>query len=325
MLPSLFYLARDFVRIQLGRDYFHQPQPLGLHFRDSRCYYNDLRGKAHWAGPRDEDVPVLFLPQQNRRVFFPITILNFGLGSLDCYYTSGETRYRAQAESAARWVVRHLNAEGYLDNLFPELEPDHRYHSSNSGMAQGEALSLLTRVHREIGAHPDPASTAFGKDVEGAIAAVRENLLKPLEEGGTVLAGKGPLVFCEVCRTDEYVVLNGWIYALFGLLDYSRWSGDERARDLFHESARLMGRELDSYAMAQGWSRYDNKGRVCSPFYHRLHIHLLDAMFRLTGDRAFAAALERFRGGDRIGNRVRFTIRKVADKLTDRVVYGTQG
>jgi hypothetical protein len=85
-----------------------------------------------------------------------------------------------------------------------------------------------------------------------------------------------------------------------------------------------MRRELAWFQRADGWTYYDNKGRICSPFYHDLHIVLVDAMSRLTGAREFAENMDRAKAANRPVNRMRYTAYKILEKLRDKQAYGSQ-
>ena len=91
----------------------------------------------------------------------------------------------------------------------------------------------------------------------------------------------------EDCRKDHNLVLNGWIFAVFGLIDYLKYREDPQTAAFLKETLSTMVAVLPRYSLPNGWSFYDNDGRVSSPFYHDLHISLMDAMYRLTNENVF--------------------------------------
>ena len=95
------------------------------------------------------------------------------------------------------------------------------------------------------------------------------------------------------------LILNGWIFALWGLFDVAIGLGDARARALFDESAAALEQTLPAYDTG-GWSLYSlfphPFADLAKPFYHRLHGDQLEVLGHLTGTPSFAAAAERFRG-----------------------------
>ena len=114
-----------------------------------------------------------------------------------------------------------------------------------------------------------------------ALPTIAQNLLAPLDEGGCALRDGDDLYFCELCRTDGHVIVNGWVFALFGLRDYAEFSADDDIRAALEHSARTLANRIDDYLLPCDWSMYDNRGRTASPFYHALHVSLIDAMHRL--------------------------------------------
>jgi hypothetical protein len=302
----------EFLRYVSGRDYFRQPQPLGAYFSDQRCYYNDLRGKAAWPGPYVEGVPALEIVGPDRPQFSPCMVLLYGLGSMDCFLLQAGSETACKATmSVLRWLEARQTAEGY----WPETIPDstrHEYYSANSAMNQGLALSFLLRVARfvQIGGARDAALRL--------LHLVRRNMLKPAVDGGTALARKSDLFFLEYCHRDEIVVYNGWVYAVFGLFDYiAAFPEDDEARAALDCTLSTLERVTPNYQLPNGWARYDDRGRLCSPFYHRLHISLLDALFRLTRASVFSLCTASAMRADRKAMRAYYTLRKIGEKLME--------
>jgi hypothetical protein len=317
-LCEIFYLARDFVGVARGKDYFHTPQGLGPYFSDPRCYYNDLRSKADWNGLASEDVPLLYLPALRRTIQFPIMILQYGLGSFDRWVLEGDDVFRAQVCAVVRWIVNNLDSRGSFRNYFPQWMPTLAFHSDNSAMAQGEALSLLARAVRY-----DAVSGALQQEAESVADRIVANMLLPLNEGGTRCDREGSVYFCELCCVEPHIIVNGWIFALFGLQDYCDWKSDVLARTALETSLDTLQREVSCFLLPSGWSWYDNRGRIASPFYHHLHIALLEAQARLSNSLPLAEAVDQMRRGNTVWNRARYTAAKVKDKLLDNISYAT--
>ena len=107
---------------------------------------------------------------------------------------------------------------------------------------------------------------------------------------------------------EEYLVqppshiLNGMIWAAWGIHDYATLGGEPRAQALFLEAVRTLVANLHRYDTGF-WSCYELRpGRVpmvASQFYHRLHVTQLDVMDRLTGEEAFGERAVRWRAYQR--------------------------
>ncbi len=288
---DLVRLMRASGSILGGRDYFHRTQPLGRHWNDPRCYYNDLRAKADWDGRTLQGVPLLHVPRLGGDVEFPIMILQFGLGSMDRIFLQGEDERIPAVAAVLSWIERALHDRDNFDNVFPRLDPTRNYASSNSGMAQGEALSFLTRVAEHL------PEIGRDRDLASLMLRIRNDMLRPVKEGGTVRELAQGTAFCETCRGEGHVVYNGWIFALFGLLDHATWAHDSISEQMFSRSEQALAASLDQLVLQDGWSVYDQEGVLASPFYQRLHIDLIDAMGRLTGRDAYGRARGRLLAG----------------------------
>jgi hypothetical protein len=168
------------------------------------------------------------------------------------------------------------------------------------------------------------AGSADLERLREAMAAMFASMVRPMQDGGTSSSQNGRVRFHEVCSEDHQVVLNGWIYAIFGLLDFQRHTGRDDVAAVYDQTLATPEADLPRYILPDGWSVYDSLGRVASPFYHSLHIHLMDAVARLSGREAFIAALRTFAGADTAWKRFAYTAKKIGDKIRDRRSYGTR-
>lgn len=313
---ELFLLIRDSRRAMLGKDYFHQPQPLGMYFSDDRGYFNDFRGKFPWTGEYRNGVPLLSIPELGQSVEFPIMILQYGLGAHDRWLTRPSDETRKAVVDVTRWVCHKLENKEYFDNVFPTLHPHLEFHSSNSGMAQGECLSFL---HRSI-------RTGFLDEQENGLLGeicnrVFHNMILPVDEGGTRLIEEGHDYFCETCRVDGHVVLNGWIYALFGLYDHATLGGSAEAEEHFSHGVRYLESSIDDYELKDGWSYYDSHKAIASPYYQQLHVDLLDAISRISNSSKLAESALSMKKGLSSHRKWIYIARKVVDRIKRESYY----
>jgi hypothetical protein len=150
-----------------------------------------------------------------------------------------------------------------------------------SALAQGQGISLLVRAHLETSrtAYLDAAQRAFA------------SFLNTVDRGGVVYVDDNGQTWLE-----EYVVsppthiLNGFIWATWGVYDYFLATGDSRAQHLFDQAVRTLSANLQHYDLGF-WSLYEHSGTwlkmLASPFYHNLHIVQLEVLYRLTGESTF--------------------------------------
>lgn len=315
-MKEMTYLARDFWRVSTGRDYFHRHQGLGAYFRDPRCYYIDFTAKAQWEGEFVENVPAIYVPAWGKHVTQAVMVVQYGLGCMDRYFLEGDPAALEGVRQVSSWIPRHLRQEGFLDNRFQELNPRDTFYSNNSALTEGEALSFCVRaIQNKL--VPAPAI----EELRASVETIARNMMLPLDKMGTVLRRADGVYLCEYCRKDEHVVLNGWIIAAFGLRDYVQFCGDAAASSMLEATLQTLVTALPDYQLPNGWTYYDNKGLICSPFYHAAHISLLDALDKLQGDPRIKTVLERCRRANGPLNRVRYTLQRAVCKLCEKTLF----
>ena len=142
-------------------------------------------------------------------------------------------------------------------------------------------------------------------------------MCRPLENGGPAIIGKESLFLEEAPAIHRSSILNGWIFALFGLYDFWLAFKDENARALFRLSLDTLKGHLHEYD-AGYWSYYDVRGHLASPFYHDLHIHQLTALALIDNDTLVAEFRNRWIGYSQSWkNRVRALCVKAMQKLRE--------
>jgi hypothetical protein len=269
-------LARRWSNILLGRSYQHVPQPVGRHFETQRVggYYNDLTRKVGWGGATDDaGVPVDVL-RNGKRHYVPVTIAQMALGAYDLWLETKDDKHKETFLSLAGWFRVNQDASGGWET--PWTYVGERGPSPYSGMAQGQAISVLVRAHHLDG------DTAYLDGARGAY----ELLLRPVRDGGCCVDSGDALYFEEYPSEPKNTVLNGWIFAIFGVYDLALSTEDPDVRGVFDRVVATLDDSLPSYDTGY-WSFYDRKGHIASPFYHTLHSALLDALFVLTGRTVF--------------------------------------
>ena len=141
-------------------------------------------------------------------------------------------------------------------------------------------------------------------------------MLVPIENGGVAISNEEELIFKEY--TERPVVLNGWIFALWGLLDYIKVTGDKAIQEAYDKSLATLERYIPHYDLGY-WSRYDYSLRTASPFYHKLHMDQFAVMYDLTGHEIYREYLEKFRGyADSFWDRNKALVVKAAEKLSGK-------
>jgi heparosan-N-sulfate-glucuronate 5-epimerase len=246
-------------------------------------FYNDLRHVALAHTTAGGAVAALRDMSSDRLSANPVSVAQLGLGAWQL--SARDPSWLAVVAEASSWLAANVDTSGRLAYLFPM---PHTYTLAApwySAMAQGEAVSLLVRA----------AHVLRRADLLDTAAVAAQPLLES-QLGLIVDTPEGPVLQEYPTRPPSHV-LNGWVFALWGLYDVAAASVPEpatfaplaaKARDAFESGVRSLAARLSMYETAFGWSRYDlyphRIVHVASPFYQRLHVSQLRAMAVLRPD-----------------------------------------
>lgn len=300
-------MLQRWARVATGRSYWHQSQALGRSFEPEklRGYFNDLTGKTSWGGHVDEAGIPLTVSIDGSLFAFPTAIFQKALGHWDQWLDGGSELDWEQFLLAARWAVENQDASGGWA-VWPLLGIEYR--SDYSAMTQGEGVSLLARAFH---------ITGEAQFLDGARSAL-ECMVRPVVQGGTARARvPGELVLEEVPDSSSHAILNGWIFAIYGLYDYLLVESSDFAATHLADTIQTLTQYLLKYDRGF-WSNYDAVGTIASPFYQDLHIAQLEALAKTFP--AYAGRFEALRTkfhlqrGRRI-NLYRAVALKIAQKL----------
>jgi hypothetical protein len=261
--------------------------------QDERQYFMRFRGKADYRGPFDAcGIPLLDYRGRIGRQYNPIAIAQYGLARFNRWCVGGNTGDRTAWRAAARWLASNLrpNAHGVPVWLHHFHWPYRQLLQAPwySGLAQGNGVSMLVRAAIETG------DTAFGEAAHRAF----QSLELPVSSGGVLVTDPRGHVWIEEYLVDPPShILNGFIWALWGVHDYARWSRRPGAAALWDAGIRTLVARLDDFDIGW-WSLYEapNTGHrmLASLYYHRLHAVQLQLLHQMTGIAAFAERAERF-------------------------------
>jgi hypothetical protein len=278
-------------------------------------YYMLFREKADYAGYYDSNgIPMLDYRGVIGLQYNPIAVAQWGLANYNQFYATGDETRRQKTLKAAAWLCDHLeqNPHGlwvwnhHFDWDYREILKAPWY----SGLAQGQGVSLLLRAHAHTG------ENKYLQAAERAFAT----LTRPIGEGGALFEDEEKNLWIE-----EYLVsppthiLNGFMWALWGVFDFWRARAAANAKGIFDRGVNTLVRNLRLYDTGY-WSLYEQSGTrlrmLASPFYHQLHIVQLQVMGKLTGVSVFAEVAQRWENyANHRTNRARALIAKGIFKL----------
>ena len=275
--------------------FWHDSPEINPHFAVHKLgeYYMPFLQKADYAGPYDQQgIPLLDYQGSLGRQYNPIAIAQFGLGNCNAFCRSGDRERKQTFLAVADWLVGNLETNRAGLRVWNH-HFDWEYRSTlrapwHSALAQGQGISLLVRAYSETqdSKYMEAARDAFG-------AFERET-----DEGGVLhVDERGDIWLEEYIVSPPTHILNGFIWASWGIYDYWLASGDAAAKQLFAAAISTLKRNLKNYDVGF-WSLYELAGTklkmLASPFYHRLHIAQLGVLYRLTAEDIFARYAEKW-------------------------------
>lgn len=236
-----------------------------------RDYICDFSPKSSWIGmPDKKGVPRNKL-YDGELVYFPIGIIQKLLGNLELGKPLEDSMHLVE------WICQSIDNNNSIPTWQHAKE---RTTSVYSAMTQGQALSALIRVNK----------IAPSENVAFAI----QQLCNGFMDGEALdisLDTPNGIKLIETPDNLSSVILNGWIYALWGMKEAAITTKRSDISELADNTINCLARTLPEF-YDKTWSFYDDKGRIASPFYHRLHITQLFALYKMTGIAIFKSTTQ---------------------------------
>jgi len=232
---------------------------------------------------------IVYRNRKDQSIYSATTISIWALLAFDFYVARRDRRYLDEFWTHIEWLRQNIYIKGDFGVWLMDWEYgkyDTPPYGWPSGLAQGTAISGLLRAYQ-----------VSEEDEYLELATLAKNAFKyPMGAGGVRFVDEESYVWYE-----EYAgrppphILNGFIYALFGLYDYYRVTHSDDALALFEEGIRTVQDHLDQYDMGY-WSCYDlrYRGYASNYGYHHFHIVQLKILYYITGSEVFREYAEKF-------------------------------
>tara|TARA_S200000501_G_C20866168_1_gene762005 strand:- start:2892 stop:3863 length:972 start_codon:yes stop_codon:yes gene_type:complete len=291
-LDKIHYWHRIFQAYILGKrshlSFWHgDPQINSLaNITSQGPYYMSFKNKANYIGDKDlNGIPMLNYHGKIGLQYNPIAIAQWGLGNYNIWVEKKSISHFKKFISCADWLVNNLKKNDYGVNVWMHhfnFEYKKKLLSPwYSGLAQGLGLSVLVRAYNEL-------------DEDKYLVAHQKawiSMLKKIEEGGVIfIDGKRNYWIEEYILNPPTHIVNGFIWALWGVYDTWLHFKTDDSRELFEKCVRTLEANIERYDNGY-WSLYDlsnlSMQNVASPFYHKLHIVQLKILSKISGNIIF--------------------------------------
>jgi len=234
----------------------------------------------------------------------PNAIAQAALGFYDLYMQSSELKNRKLQQeldiksffTQVDWFVTHgrrvKNNILLWEYEFPFESREYLQKPWRSALAQGQAISVLIRAYilseKEV----------YLKAAHDGFNAFRHEGLE--HEGGVIFRNKEDVWLEEAIIKKPNHILNGFVWALWGVRDYAVFTRDEYAIRLYEEAEKTLRRTLNLYDLGF-WTCYDcvtDMGDPIMPvssYYQRLHITQMLGMYELTNKEDYYLIYKKWR------------------------------
>jgi heparosan-N-sulfate-glucuronate 5-epimerase len=238
---------------------------------DPMAYYLDESARASYDHLDATGLPLYV--EEGPPIYLPVFLCFYALGQLQLYRNQSSDASRVQFLRVADWLAKNQDQNGvWLSPLpSPKFGLTRPYPSA---MTQGLAISCLCRAARLTG------DSSYRRSAEAALTIFHRDV----REGGVTSHDKGQIFFEEYPSFPYHHVLNGFLYAMWGLLDLKRM-GDEDAARLYDQGFATFVDWLPRFDMGF-WSRYhlsEGPDNPATLHYQRLHVDQLEVMAQISG------------------------------------------
>ena len=182
-----------------------------------------------------------------------------------------------------------------------------------SGMAQGEALSVLLR-----------ASQITGEKKYFETAQLAWRIFDVTVKDGGVISKYGdnsPVIEEYPSSNFPSFVLNGFLFAIFGIYDYSIYTQESDPQKKFLLYINSLKKNLFRYDCGY-WTYYDlaHPLRLAAKHYHKIHIEQLKSIYKITNESVFQEYYLRWQNYLKsINSNFKWFIKKVQQKFIHKI------
>lgn len=232
---------------------------------------------------------------ENKKHYNPVGISQIGLDYINKYYSTSNKLYLDTAEQYANCLIK-ISKEYKGAIWFPytfnfklhDIEDQVMVAPWYSAMAQGQALSLFTRLYEET------QNPIYSKNADKIFLSFF--ILKNGNNPYVVYYDKNHQLWLEEYPMDEATnALNGFIFSIFGIYDYYRIHPDKPyVKNILVNSISTVYNNINDFEKKNEYSYYCLKHKVQDRNYHYTHIYQLKVLYDITGENYFLKMADTF-------------------------------
>ncbi|MBV5283185.1 MAG: hypothetical protein JZU53_12210 [Paludibacter sp.] len=258
--------VRLFEDLSNKEDYWHARLMARTEFPYKELYYLNFTPKSNYPFKKNNSIPIVEM--NGEEMEFSITIFNYGLGLIDELHSNPNNIFHIK--NILEWIFFNQGDDGGWHNDYSisylSVKP-----GWSSAMGQGLAISFIYRCY---------LLNLISKDIASEKIEIAKNHMLSDELSNETVYG---IILQEFGGASENV-LNGYIFAIYGLYDYALFTGKF---DYFDYHISVLKSIIVKYNFVFNWSYYTTTKTIASLFYHQLHIDMMYSLHHITKDLFF--------------------------------------
>jgi hypothetical protein len=245
-------------------------------------YYADLHRGLVDATYDEEGVTIL--GHSDTAFYNPCAVAQSAVLAYEEFLKHRRESSRESLRRQLEWLVAHATATRVGACFYYAYDTHMEKAPWGSGIAQGIAISALLRGYEALGnsTYLELARRAFLQ------------LDAPVDQGGFRHEDAELPLWYEEDNHRGHIV-NGHIFALLGVFDFYRVTGELVFRQRFDAGVDSLVRSLPRFDLGFHTAYSLDDRLPANNSYHLIHITLFEVLATITGDARFADAARRFR------------------------------
>lgn len=229
-------------------------------------------------------------------VYHPVYMIQYALSEYGFFMSTHDISYFETAKKISEWLIDRQD----VDNGCWYYSYDYVHEPTQcllkapwaSAMAQGQAISLLTRMYHAT------------KDKKYLLAAMKATTILdvPISSGGLASELWGHTIYEEFPTIPYSITLNGFMFCVLGLYDLSQTIEDKRVTKLWNEAKDAImfmvplydGDIMSTYCLSH--VTMGNIKRYWAGAYHSIHIIMLQCFESFMPSTTFEFYIKRWAG-----------------------------